>query len=125
MAAQASITLDTHVYAPAGVSGGIATWMNREGDFPLGFSKLTESVRGPSSDGSYRVLFKLDVPKVATEDSSCNCAGSLLSNAVATVDVKIPGNFDSTDRTTLYLRLKQLVEDAVMVAAIETLTPAW
>lgn len=69
MATQSAITLNTHVYNPAGSSSGIATWYDKTTNGAAAAAKLTESVRGPSAAGMFRAQFKLDLPVVADRKS--------------------------------------------------------
>ena len=87
MPSQSTLTLNTKAYAPRGKSGDIATWA-LAGDTTFGgaTSTVTESVRGPSKDGVTRIRFKLDVPKAASENSSCACIGQNIGTGIATVN---------------------------------------
>lgn len=127
MAAQGNLTLNTKLYAPRGKTGDISKW-SLVGDASFGgaISSVTESVRDPSGkDTSYRVRFHLDVPKAATADSACGCAGSIQSKASADIYVVIPGDFTAAERTDLQLRIANLVASSVFTSAVKDLEGSW
>ena len=127
MASQASVTLNTKVYNPRGTQGGISTWQN-VGDASFGgaTTTLTESVRGPGTDGNTRVRFLLTIPKLAAADSSCACIGQPLGKpARAEIIVDVPSTFTVAERDDLRLRFQGLAAHAIATAAIKDLEPAW
>lgn len=126
MAAQGSVTLNTKVYVPRGNLSGISTWA-LVGDVTFGgaTSTLTQSVRGPTKEGINRVQAKIVVPKAATTDSACSCAGSTVATAIFNAEVVIPQNFTAAERLDLKLRLQNWIASAVFGTAVENLEPAW
>lgn len=125
MATQSNITLNTHVYNPRGLSSGIATWVDPLASSGAGQAAVTQSLKGPNAAGNTRAVFKLVLPKLASEDTSCACAGSVLGTAIATVDVLIPGVFTATDRENLQLQITALAASANFVDAVKNLIGAW
>lgn len=125
MALQAALTLATRVYNPAGTENGVSTWRYPEDAFFNGTSKVTESVRGPSKDGLYRINFKLDTPRVLGEDSSCGCAGTQVDNAVTRIETIFPSRWTKAQREEHWARVKDLVDSAVADAAHEDLEGSW
>ena len=126
MPSQSTLTLNTKAYAPRGKSGDIATWA-LAGDTTFGgaTSTVTESVRGPSKDGVTRIRFKLDVPKAASENSSCACIGQNIGTGIATVELVIPSGFTATERADFTDRIQALVANAVFTAAGDHLEGSW
>lgn len=126
MSSQSVLTLNTKAYNPRGNISGVAKW-SLVGDTSFGgaISDVTESVRGPSKDGIYRVLFKLNIPKAAGASSSCACEGDTIANALCNVEVVIPSLFSAAERTDLKLRIQSLVADAVFASAVEDLETSW
>jgi hypothetical protein len=126
MAAQGNVTLNTKVYTPRGKRGDVAKW-TLAGDSTFGGaqSDITESVRGPTKLGVSRVLFKLDVPKAATTDSACGCAGTEIARAIAALDITVPSNFTAAERLDFSLRIQGLVANAIFGDAVSYLEGAW
>lgn len=125
MAAQSALTLATRTYSPAGVDAGVATWRYPEDVVFHGVSKVTESVRGPSKDGLYRVNFKVDTPRVLDEDSSCGCAGTQVDNAQTRIETIFPSRWTKAQRQEHWDRVQDLVASAVATAAHDDLEGAW
>lgn len=126
MAAQAALVLNTKSYAPRGKTGDVASWM-LVGDTTFGGapSSATESVRGPTKAGVYRVHFKLDVPKAATADSACACTGAEIGHAIADIQVTIPVGFSAAEKADLTLRIQGLVAHAIFSAATNNQEGSW
>lgn len=126
MPVQSTLTLNTKVYASRGTQNGISTWAN-QGDATFGgaLTNVTESVRGPLQDGRSRIRFVLTIPKAATEDSQCGCAGSILGAAKGDIVIDVPGNFTAAERQDLRLRIQGLVANAVFTAAVDNLEGSW
>lgn len=124
MATQSSVTLNAHVYAPAGVSNGVARWLDKSSSAAHPQS-LTESVGNPSAQGMFRIRFKLDVPVVAASDTACACAGSLSSTARVDISVLVPASFTAAQRTDLQLQITALAASAAFVSAVKDLEAAW
>lgn len=126
MAAQTALVLNTKSYAPRGKTGDVALWM-LTGDTSFGGapSSVTESVRGPTKAGVYRVHFKLDVPKAASADSPCACTGAEIGHAIADINVTIPVGFTAAEKTDLTLRIQGLVANAIFGAATNNQESSW
>jgi len=103
MAAQANITLNSVVFNPAGVSGGVARWVARGSGVPNGFQTLAITLTQPSPTGKvFRVNFKLVVPVVQAVDSVCACAGTLLYTDQVEQTYLIYVGSTTADRLDLY-----------------------
>lgn len=125
MSQQSVVTLNTHAYNPRGVSSGIASWVNPTNSNGNGVNSMTESVRGPNGAGITRVRFQLSLPLLATADTACACAGSVLGTASASIDVLIPGSFAAADRENLQLQITALAASTEFVDAVKNLIGAW
>lgn len=126
MPAQASLTLNTKVYTPRGTSGGISTW-SLAGDATFGGaqSNVTESVRGPLANGTYRTRWVLDTPKATTTDTACACAGSIIGKGKADVTIDIPTSFTAAERQDFVDRLQALVALSVFDLSVATPEGSW
>lgn len=127
MAAQANIALNTKVYTPRGkINGDVAQWgLIGDATFGGASSFVTESVRGPTQDGNYRVHWKLDVPKAAASDSTCACTGELLSRGICDINVQVPANFTTAERQDLVDRAQAMVALAIFDSSVALLEPSW
>jgi len=62
MAVQAAVTLNSVVYSPAGLKGGVALWLSRVGGIVAGFSKLSQTYKDPTTGTQTKIDFQIDVP---------------------------------------------------------------
>lgn len=124
MGQQASVTLNTVVYSPAGLKSGIATWISRVGGVLAGFSKLTQSYKDPTTGTQTKIDFNLSIPVLATADSTCGCEGDLIRTNSAVISFWVAGTSTLAERTDLYLRVKDLVASSMLISAVENLDPA-
>ena len=127
MAAQTALVLNTKSYAPRGKdSGNIATWA-LVGDTTFGgaTSLVSEKVGNPTQSGVTVVSFKLKVPKAATASSTCACEGSVISQGLADIVIKVPSNFTASERDDFTKRIQSLVASAAFSAATTNLEGAW
>lgn len=126
MAVQSTLTLNTKAYTPRGVSDSMAKWvLTGDATFGGATSTLSQSVRGPSKDGIYRVQGSLLIPKAATADSACGCIGQITASAVADIIVRIPTGFTTAERQDFVDRLQGYIANAVFDTAVANLEPAW
>lgn len=126
MPAQGSITLNTKVYTPRGTQNGISTWaLAGDATFGGAQSSVTESVRGPLSDGNYRTRWIVTIPKAATADSACSCVGAILGTGKADIQIQIPTNFTAAERQDFVDRLQALVALAVFDVSVATPEGSW
>lgn len=124
MSQQAAVTLNTVVYSPAGLRNGVATWINRAGGIVAGFSKFTQLFRDPTTGTQTKIDFQIDVPVLVTADSACGCVGDLLRTNTAKVSFWVASTSTLAERMDLYLRVKDLIANAVTSDAVENLDPA-
>ncbi len=126
MPAQSSITLNTKVYTPRGTQQGISTWaLAGDASFGGAVSQVTESVRGPLSDGRYRTRWVVSIPKAATVDSACSCTGSILGSGKADIVIDIPTSFTAAERQDFVDRIQALVALSVFDVSVATPEGSW
>lgn len=126
MSQQASFTLNTVVYDPAGAPRGKPEWVNRAGGILNSFSEVTQDYR--EAVGGLKLTtasVKLKVPVVASTDTACTCAGTVLRLGQVEVIFKLDPNSTLAERTDLYLRFKDLVATGYFSGMIENLNPAY
>lgn len=126
MPAQASITLNSKVYTPRGTSNGISSWA-LAGDTTFGgaTSTVTESVRGPLTNGNNRTRWVIEAPKAASEDTACACTGSLVGKAKADIVIDVPTSFTSAERQDFVDRLQALIALSVFDVSVSTPEGSW
>lgn len=126
MPAQSSITLNTKVHTPRGTQQGISSWvLASDTTFGGATATLTESVRGPLSDGSFRSRFLYTVPKAADEASACACVGDILGEGKANITIDVPSQYTAAERLDFCLRVQALVANAIFTAAVEDKEGSW
>lgn len=126
MAAQATVTLNTKPYNPGQPLGaGIPAWYDRSSDVLTGFGVLSQNIRQNGNGEALRIEFKLRMPTVATEDSTCACDGTVLHETYATVVFQIANKSSLAERTDFYLRMKDLLANAVVQNAVENGEGSW
>lgn len=120
----ANLTLNTKTYTYASDQAGIITWNELSGGIPTGFSKATLALREPNGkpNSVYRLEMHLTMPTVAAADSECACTGEVLRNEAGRVIVEIPTTGTTAERTDYGLRLKDLLANAQVQAALASLT---
>jgi hypothetical protein len=126
MPAQANITLNTKVYTPRGTQQGISTWaLAGDASFGGAQSTVTESVRGPLTNGNYRTRWVVSAPKMATTDTACACIGQVLGTGKADIVIDIPSNFTAAERQDFVDRLQALVALTVFDVSVATPEGSW
>jgi hypothetical protein len=126
MPAQSTLTLNTKVYAPRGTQQGISTWaLVGDATFGGAASQVTESVRGPLSDGKYRTRWVINLPKAATVDSACACVGQNLGVGKADIVIDIPTSFTQAERQDFVDRIQALVALSVFDVSVATPEGTW
>lgn len=126
MGQQAALTLNTVSYSPAGTSNGISSWVSRVGGVLNSFSNVTQRfITGSGARKMTKVTHRIEVPVVATADSTCSCAGALLRTSSCQIEFWLDPESTLAERTDLYLRVKDLVAATMFVASVENLDPAY
>lgn len=123
---QTDMVLNTKTYAKSGTESGTnrSLWIYRGTGVASEFSTVSETIKNPVTGTQIKIDFKLDLPIVATEDTSCACAGDVLRTNTATISVWVAKSSTTAERTDLYLRLKDLVADTQFIGAVENLNQA-
>jgi hypothetical protein len=126
MPAQASLTLNTKVYTPRGTQQGVSTWaLAGDSTFGGAVSTVTESVRGPLTNGGNRTRWVLTAPKIATADSACACTGGSLGQAKADIVIDVPSSLSAAERQDFVDRLQALVALTVFDVSVSTPEGSW
>ncbi len=119
----ANLTLNTVTYTYASDVAGVITWLATAGGIPTGFSPVTLALRNPAKFGSpYRLDLRMALPVVATADSACSCTGAVLRSENVRIIAEIPDSGTTAERTDFGLRVKDLVANAQVQAALASLT---
>lgn len=127
MPVQASMTLNAKAYLPRGRDPDGSSLWALVGDTTFGgaTSQVKESVRGPSKDGIWRVRWTLDVPKAATDDSSCACIGQEIGRGFADIQIRVPATFTTAERQDFVDRLQAMVATSVFDVSTSALEGSW
>lgn len=115
-----NIVLNTKTYTGTNsFVNGVVSWIERAAGIAAGFSTLRSSLRmDPAREGKVRVKWDIDMPIVATEDSSCTCTGDVLRSAVADISVRLDKSLTLAERTDFANRLQDLVASAQFRASL-------
>lgn len=126
MSQQASVTLNTVVYGPDGAPDQVPTWTNRDGGILNSFSKLIQRfATGSGGLKLTKINYQIEVPVVATSDSTCSCTGTVLRTSKASISFSLAPDATLAERTDLYLRLKDLIATDLVKNGVEQLNPAY
>ncbi|DAD51543.1 TPA_asm: coat protein [ssRNA phage Gephyllon.3_5] len=126
MPIQASMTLNTKVYTPRGTSNGVSKWaLTGDATFGGAQSEVTESVKGPYSDGTYRTRWVLLVPKAATADTACGCVGTITGTGKADFNITFPVNFTQAEKQDFVDRIQSMVATTVFDVSVATPEGSW
>lgn len=124
MSQQAIVTLNSVVYNPAGASNGVLFWYDRSGGVAKSFSPLTTVFSTKVGQNQRtKVSVRLEVPVVATTDSTCGCAGSLLRTSSFQGEYWIDPAATAAERLDLFNRVKDLMASAMIGSSIKDLDP--
>lgn len=120
-----NLTLNTKTYTGAGLLNGVVSWIERSLGIASGFSAVRSSLRiDPESQkdgGKIRIKWDLELPVVATEDSSCSCAGEVLRKADVNITIRIDKGYTTAERTDFMERLEDLVQTTQFRASVISL----
>jgi hypothetical protein len=98
---------------------GVAVYTERSGSVPTSFSVLTFGIE-TGKDVS-KITVRLSVPIVATDDSDCSCAGSVLRVSRFTWTLEEPNTGTTADRTDWQARIEELTATAQFSALLISL----
>lgn len=110
-----SIILNTKTYGFSGIANAISTFVNRDGGIAAAFSTITASLR---FDTKVRGQWKLEVPIVAEEASSCACPGDVVKVSDLNLSFRLDKGLTTAERTDFALRVKDLVASPEFQASI-------
>lgn len=109
-----SITLNSVMYNWAGFDpSGTSRWTATAAGVASAFSNLTARVTIGSQASKdarpSRAKWRIQVPVIATEDSTCGCVGTVLRAAYADVVVDFAATATAAERTDMLARIRSLV----------------
>jgi len=133
MATQATITINdgestpvAHDFDPAGVLDGVAVYEDRVGGIPVGYPKLTLSVRRPTKGSrAYKVTLKITNPTLEQASSGGTFVPppTLAFNDLAVVEFMFPERGVPQGRANMLAYVVNALQDAAVVSAVEDLEP--
>lgn len=101
-----TLTLNTKVYGPNRVdSNNVAHWAERSAGVAAGYSPLSLSITEPRGTKPGRVGFRLEVPVVATSDTTCSCTGAVLRRIAFTGYADMDGSSTDAEKTDVLARV--------------------
>jgi len=117
-----------HTFAPAGITGLVASYADRSGGIPVGFNTLDVSLRPPSSQSREKMYLAtvriktpiLDVTSPSTA-SGIQPAPSVGYTPIAELKFWLPERSTLQNRKDLRAFVKNFMADAVVTALVETL----
>lgn len=139
MASNANITINdgestpvARTFGPDSIEAGVATYKDRSIGVPGGYGMITMSRPKAPSDlvnGSYKCVVQLMLPKLETASGSTTSgfepAPRVAYNCVARTEFWLPVRSTEQDRKNLRVLLKNLIDNATIVAAVEDLEFVW
>lgn len=118
----ANVVLNTKTYTYSQDQNGVILWRDVSGGVPSGFPTLQMSLSSPAkADLPYVLKLKLRIPVVATEASECTCAGDVLRWEEGNVTVQLPQTGTTAERLDFSLQMKDLMANALVLAAEQSL----
>jgi hypothetical protein len=107
------ITLNTKVYNGVGYNpNGQFVYSETSGGVASSFSYLTAKVNVGTGKADTAVKWNLSVPVVATVDSECSCAGTVLRTDYVRIEVTVPAGATTAERLDLQKRVTELTASA-------------
>lgn len=117
-----SITLNTKIYNGIGFNpNGQFVYSETSGGVASSFSYVTNKVTVGTGKSDSTVKWNLSLPVVATADSECSCAGSVLRTDYARIEVTVPAGATAAERLDLEKRISDLVASPEFKASISAL----
>ena len=123
-----AITLNSVVYNWAGFdASGTSRWTATAAGVASAFSNLTARVtvaQGSTKQDSRpsRAKWRIQIPVIATEDSSCSCVGTVLRTAYVDIAADFAATATAAERADVLARIKSLVLTTEFAASINNLT---
>lgn len=126
MSQQASLTLNSVVYTPAGSDKGILFWYNRTGGVANSFSPVTQGyAEQVGQKKRTKVTFRVEVPTVAAVDSAYARAGDLLRMSSFQFEYWLDPTATLAERTDIVARALSLAGSSLVSDAVKDLNPAY
>jgi hypothetical protein len=117
-----SIVLDGLTYDNVGFNqNGQFVYSEKSAGVPSGFSYLTTKVASGTGKADTVVKWNLSKPVVATEDSECACAGTVLRSYYVKIEVTIPPGSTAAERIDINDAIQSLVATTQWNGSIESL----
>lgn len=117
-----AIVLNSKTYTFRGFNPlSLSTYFETSAGVPSGFSPLTARVEGTEGAGKVKTRWKLKVPVIAAEASSCACPGGTLRESIVDIVVTTDRTTTSAERTDLQARIVALVQTAEFSASVTSL----
>lgn len=117
-----------HTFAPAGISGIVASYADRVSGIPVGYYQLDVSLRPPSAQSKekmYLATFRIKTPILEVTSpstaSGIQPAPTVGYTPIAEVKFWLPERSALQDRKNLRAFVKNLMSDAVVTNLVETL----
>lgn len=111
-----AITLNSVAYNWVGFDpSGTSRWTATAGGVATAFSNLTARVTIGGIDDKTKaarmskVKWRIQIPVIATEDSSCSCVGAILRTGYTDVSADFSPTATLAERTDMLARLRALV----------------
>lgn len=114
-----TIVLNTLSYVGTGILNGVSYFWERTGGIVSSFSSLTSRVN--FSQNRTNILWKLDIPVVSDEASTCACPGDVLRSTIVDVNTRFDRTATVAERLDAYERLVDLVASPEFKASITNL----
>lgn len=124
-----AITLNSVAYNWSGFdNSGTSRWTATAAGVASAFSNLTARVtigaQTSNASSPSRAKWRVQVPVVATEDSSCSCVGTVLRTAYAEVTVDFHPTATAAERQDVRKRIQSLVLTTEWIASVDNLVQA-
>lgn len=120
-----SIVLNSKTYNPIGYDqNAVSVFIEQSSGVPAGFSRLTDKVNAGNSKSDGSVKWKMTIPVIATEDSSCACSGEALRTYYVSIDVSVPSGSLKAERDDVLARITDLVATTQFASSISSLVQA-
>lgn len=118
-----AIVLNTKTYNFRGFQApnSISNFLETSAGVPAGFSNLTCKIEDGGSKSATKVRWKLKVPTVATEASTCVCPGTVINDDFVDLVLTFSAGTPLAKRTDVLTRLQQLVLKAEFIASVNDL----
>lgn len=116
-----------HTFAPVGVDGSLAEYADRAGGIPVGYGKITISVRGPQNavSGVYKVQVKVLVPTLDVTSPSTSSgiqpAPTVAYTTACMMDFLLPSRSSLQNRKDVLAYVKNLLGNTVITSVVENL----